>query len=330
MSTGVTQNFSVPFPFIDKSHVHVCAIDPETRKKGTEYPIYEWIDTSTPKIKPVNVPTRGQTLMIYRETPRNTPLVDFTNSQILVAEDLDLAVLQNLYICEEILDELEWTGNEVSLLWQAHVQLVQYYQILRADHDNLDARESNHYTILTQAIASLRASLEETDALAHRADTKADDVKSWLCQWYKYFLPAIRNFINIVAFDGGNAATFTEINCIIDGEDSAVDFEAAVIYDGHFANDYEGYAWTPEAMKLMYAYDYSNIAYHNALKAKREIEAVYSQVDELIRLKDQIFMIYNTLNSVFSGGIVGQVLTKTNNGYSWENLVNVPVNPQNN
>lgn len=330
MSTGVTQNFSVPFPFIDKSHVHVCAIDPETRKKGTEYPIYEWIDTSTPKIKPINVPTRGKTLMIYRETPRNTPLVDFTNSQILVAEDLDLAVLQNLYICEEILDELEWTGNEVSLLWQAHVQLVQYYQILRADHDNLDARESNHYTILTQAIASLRASLEETDALAHRADTKADDVKSWLCQWYKYFLPAIRNFINIVAFDGGNAATFTEINCIIDGEDSAVDFEAAVIYDGHFANDYEGYAWTPEAMKLMYAYDYSNIAYHNALKAKREIEAVYSQVDELIRLKDQIFMIYNTLNSVFSGGIVGQVLTKTNNGYSWENLVNVPVNPQNN
>ena len=326
-STGTVQNYNVPFPYLDFDHIHIYAIDPDTRKRSTEYAIDQWVTGS--RIRPAAVPPSGQKFMIERITPRDAALIDFADGAVIEAEDLDTSVLQNLYICEELIDELEWTGNEVSLLWQAHAQLVQYYQILRADHDNLDARESNHYIILTQAIASLRASLEETDALAHRADTKADDVKSWLCQWYKYFLPAIRNFINIVAFDGGNAATFTEINCIIDGEDSAVDFEAAIIYDGHFANDYEGYAWTPEAMKLMYAYDYSNLAYHNALKAKREIEAVYSQVEELIAIKDQLMTIYDAFNSLFSGGSTGQVIVRTNSGLAWTDLEDVPVDPTN-
>ena len=279
MSTGVTQNFSVPFPFIDKSHVHVCAIDPETRKKGTEYSIYEWIDTSTPKIKLVDVPMGGQTLMIYRETPRNTPLVDFTNSQILVAEDLDLAVLQNLYICEEILDELGWQSNEIDLLWIA-------YNSLNASHQ-----------ALSEAVSALRTKLEETYDIAVRGFTIAQDACTWLRMWYDRFMPAISMFINSTIVDGGTVGIVDEIYCIVDGNIDPDEYAEALIYDGGFNTDYH-FAWTPEAVKLMNAYDLSEKALSMANKALPIAKRAY----------DMAALVYNSDPFIIDAGGVDEMV----------------------
>ena len=304
MSTGVTQNFSVPFPFIDKSHVHVCAIDPETRKKGTEYPIYEWIDTSTPKIKPINV------LMIYRETPRDTPLVDFTNSQILVAEDLDLAVLQNLYICEEILDELGWQSNEIDLLWTA-------YNSLNTSHQ-----------ALSEAVSALRTKLEETYDIAVRGFTIAQDACTWLKMWYEQFMPAISMFINTTIVDGGTVGIVDEIYCIVDGDIDPDEYDEAIIYDGSATADYH-FAWTPEAIKLINAYDISEAAYNKAKQAEVTANKVITMLQALRPYDEQLEAVYDVITGIMSSGHTGQVFMRTADGYAWTDLVDIPVDPIN-
>ena len=251
-STGTVQNYSVPFPYLDFDDIHIFAIDPDTRKRTSEIAVSEWITGST--IKPASVPPSGQKFMIERVTPRDAALVDYSNGAVIEADDLDLGVLQNLYICEELIDELEWTGNEVSLLWAAHAQLVQYYEDLNTSH-----------LALAQAVAELRAWLERTTNTANHALSLARSVNCWLRQWYERFLPALRQFINITILDGGTAGTIDEIHCIIDG--NVDDFDEAIIYDGRTSLDYEGYAWTEEAVKLMYAYDYAELALAKATKA---------------------------------------------------------------
>ena len=285
-STGTVQNYNVPFPYLDFDDIHIFAIDPDTRKRTTEIAVSEWITGST--IKPASVPPSGQKFMIERVTPRDAALVDYANGAVIEADDLDLGVLQNLYICEELIDELEWTGNEVSLLWAAHAQLTAYYEALRRDHDGLDARETNHYNLLTAAIAELRTALEETDTTANAALNLGKYLKCWLHRWYEIFLPAIQEFIAINIIDGGTAATIDEITVIIDGGNDVdeIDFETDIIYDGESCVPYT-YAWTPEALKLMHAYECSSIALAQARQARKEVE----------ELRAQLQAIYNSLNN---------------------------------
>ena len=202
--------------------------------------------------------------MIERVTPRDLPLVDYEDGSVIEAADLDLGVLQNLYICEELIDELEWTENEVSLLWQAHAQLTQYYQNLNTSH-----------LALTQAVAELRTWLEETTEIANRGLNIALCVRSWLKPWYEQFLPAISLFINLTIVDGGNAGTIDEIYCIVDGNIDPDEYDDAIIYDGGTTEDYH-FAWTPEAIKLMNAYDLAEKATVTAKEAMRVTERAYA------------------------------------------------------
>ena len=196
-STGTVQNYDVPFPYLDFDHIHIYAIDPDTRKRTTEYAIDQWVTGS--RIRPAAVPPSGQKFMIERVTPRDAALVDYSNGAVIEADDLDLGVLQNLYICEELIDELEWAGNEVSLLWNA-------YNTLRSQH-----------FILVDAVNELRTQLEQTTVTANRAFNIACDNRAWLIPWIDKFLPFIHHYINIVVLDGGNAGTIDEIKCIVEG-----------------------------------------------------------------------------------------------------------------
>lgn len=245
-STGTVQNYNVPFPYLDFDDIHIYAIDSDTRTRTEEIAVAEWVTGS--RIRPASVPPSGQKFMIERVTPRDAALVDYSNGAVIEADDLDLGVLQNLYICEELIDELEWTGNEVSLLWNA-------YNTLRSQH-----------FILVDAVNELRTQLEQTTVTANRAFNIACDNRAWLIPWIDKFLPFIHHYINIVVLDGGNAGTVDEIKCIVEGN-VEVDYDEAIIYDGRDSKEYRGYAWTPEAIKLMYAYDYAEIALANAKKA---------------------------------------------------------------
>lgn len=269
-STGVVQNYNVPFPYLDFDHIHIYAIDPDTRKRTTEYAIAQWVTGS--RIRPLNVPPLGQKFMIERVTPRDAALVDYANGAVIEAEDLDLGVLQNLYICEELIDELEWTGNEVSLLWTAYSQLKAYYESFRAEnafeHTQLNNKIENYYTTLNNAIASLRATLEDINdqiqcvyTCAQNTYIIAHTIQNWLHRWYDEFLPYLHKLLYVTCVDGKGATVFEEdCRIIMDGCYSRVNFSKSLIYDGMHADSSEWFSWTPEALELMKSYQMSSIA----------------------------------------------------------------------
>jgi len=218
--------------------------------------------------------------MIERVTPRDLPLVDYEDGSVIEADDLDLGVLQNLYICEELLDELEWTGNEVSLLWNAYSQLKAYYESFRAEntfeHAQLNSKIETYYTTLNNAIASLRATLEDINdqiqcvyTCAQNTYIIAHTVQNWLHRWYDEFLPYLHKLLYVTCIDGQDATIFDEdCRIIMDGCYSRVDFNKSLVYDGMHADSSEWFSWTPEALELMKAYQLSSIALSQAESAK--------------------------------------------------------------
>lgn len=332
-SSGLVQPVSVPFPYIERSHVHVYAVDPDTRKLTTEYPILEWTTPST--IRPQNVPTRGQKYAVVRVTPRDLPLVDYADSAVIEAADLDMGVIQNLYICEEILDELEWQGNEISLLWTAYNQLRSFYEMLRADHDALDTRETNHYNTLVTALNDLRTYLEcelekavakcRTYAVnaqdsAYVAGINAADMRAWLNRWYTGFLPAIQKFLYISIYEGNCLFDADEYE-IIDGNVS--DFNCVYIADGKSHTESEWYSWSETALKLMHAYDEAEDAHKLITESLDAISDFRDDLEDFLTIKEQVTAMY----TIFMQGLPGQVLVRTATGWVWRDLEDVLVDP---
>ena len=94
---GSTSIFSIPFPYISRTHVKVKINNTEL------YPYeYEWLSDSSIRIK--TIPKQGDAITIHRETPYERRLVDFQNGAVLTEAELDLAHLQNFYISQEIRD----------------------------------------------------------------------------------------------------------------------------------------------------------------------------------------------------------------------------------
>jgi hypothetical protein len=100
---GVTQNYNVSFPYLDRSHVKVFLNNVETFA-------YTWINTS--QIGFTTAPANGATILIKRVTPAS-PLVDFTARSRWQTSDLNLATKQSLYIAQEADENTnQWlTGN---------------------------------------------------------------------------------------------------------------------------------------------------------------------------------------------------------------------------
>lgn len=217
--------------------------------------------------------------MIERVTPRDLPLVDYEDGSVIEAADLNLGVLQNLYICEEILDELGWQSNEIDLLWTA-------YNNLNTSHQ-----------ALSEAVSALRTKLEETYDIAVRGFTIAQDACIWLKMWYEQFMPAISMFINTTIVDGGTVGIVDEIYCIVDGYIDPDEYDEAIIYDGGTTADYH-FAWTPEAIKLMDAYDLAEKALSTAKKAQSTVQRAY----------DMAVLVYNSDPFIIDGGGVDEMM----------------------
>jgi len=92
---GVTTTYTVTFPYLAKSHVHVFLGEEETFS-------FVWVTDSSIKL---DVPS-ADLVTIRRLTPTD-PLVDFTDGSVLTETQLDVANLQSLYVCEETIDAAE-------------------------------------------------------------------------------------------------------------------------------------------------------------------------------------------------------------------------------
>ena len=91
---GQTLTYSVPFPYIEKSHVK-AALD------GVEVP-FQW---NSDNVIQVNAAFPSSSILkIYRQTPKSQRLVDFADDSIMDEALLDLMSMQLFYIAQEAYD----------------------------------------------------------------------------------------------------------------------------------------------------------------------------------------------------------------------------------
>lgn len=103
-SLSNTKNYTFAFDYINKTYVKVkVGINSPALTYGTDYVVQGHI------VELVNVPPTDTTLVIYRETPTDQ-LVEWYDSSILRAKDLNLYSVQLLHINEENMDKLLDSG----------------------------------------------------------------------------------------------------------------------------------------------------------------------------------------------------------------------------
>ncbi|MBB4345208.1 phage tail fiber domain-containing protein [Rhizobium leguminosarum] len=94
LGDGVTTIFTVPFPYISKTHVQVTV-------DGVAV-AYTWLSPTSVQITPA--PAVDKIVDRRRVTPRDTLLVDFVDGSTLVESELDLSALQVFYLAQESFD----------------------------------------------------------------------------------------------------------------------------------------------------------------------------------------------------------------------------------
>lgn len=98
---GATVNFALDFEYLDQAHVSVEVDGVNTA--------FTWLNASTVTVSPA--PANDTSVVVFRNTSRGTPLVDYTNGQQLTQADLDLAYLHALYVAQEAFDASEAVEN---------------------------------------------------------------------------------------------------------------------------------------------------------------------------------------------------------------------------
>lgn len=97
LGDGTNAVFSVPFPYLEKAHVHVFV-------NGVETTAIQWLSSNS--IRLTSTPTAGAKVKIMRQTPKDARAVDFQNGTNFVEADLDKSADQTFYIVQEAYDSL--------------------------------------------------------------------------------------------------------------------------------------------------------------------------------------------------------------------------------
>lgn len=100
--TTTTWNFSFAGGYISKAHVKAYRI-----AVGGELPIVIPIleaDVGVAQVSIIPALSAGQKLVIYRDTPKDAPLVDYTDGQVYSEATLDLSAKQAVFVAAEIAD----------------------------------------------------------------------------------------------------------------------------------------------------------------------------------------------------------------------------------
>ena len=107
---GAATDFSVPFPYLERGHVHLFLGSRELTA-GTEY---SW--TSGSQVKVTTAPALGETLTVRRLTPEDDQIVQWKDGSYIVQGDLNESDRQWLYVLQEHHDQimlLEWAVGTI-------------------------------------------------------------------------------------------------------------------------------------------------------------------------------------------------------------------------
>jgi len=90
-------DFQFDFPYLDEDHVVVTV--------GGLAAQFAFLNPSTVRL--ATPPADGAMVLIRRRTPIDQAPVDYNDGSVLAEKDLDRAVLYNLYVVQELRDELD-------------------------------------------------------------------------------------------------------------------------------------------------------------------------------------------------------------------------------
>ncbi len=90
-------DFQFDFPYLDEDHVKVTVNGLAAQ--------FAFLNPSTVRL--ATPPADGATVLIRRRTPIDQAPVDYNDGSVLAEKDLDRAVLYNLYVVQELRDELD-------------------------------------------------------------------------------------------------------------------------------------------------------------------------------------------------------------------------------
>ena len=97
------RDFAVPFPYLEKAHVHVYLgfnlLDGTFTSELAETTGFTWASGTV--VRTVTAPATGTTLTVIRQTPNGQQLVEWQDGSNLISADLNTSDLQNLYVVQE-------------------------------------------------------------------------------------------------------------------------------------------------------------------------------------------------------------------------------------
>lgn len=161
---GSTTNYTFSFPYIDQSHIKV-------RVNGVLTTLFTFLNSSA--LQMTTAPASGAIIEIRRETPKDVPIVDFTDGSVLLERDLDLLVRYDLYLAQETQDSLESSIQEDSLgVFQAKGKRIANVADPVAAQDAVTKNWAE--TAMTSQLAQATLKAAEAAASAVAADASAD------------------------------------------------------------------------------------------------------------------------------------------------------------
>lgn len=168
VADGTTDEFDVPFPFVNRTHIRVI-ID----GNPPVLPL-RWAGESRIKIADRIAP--GSIVEIRRETPISVRLVDFQNGSVLTEEELDTALNQIFFLQQELRDRTSDTLNGGLLgLAENEVAIDAILSRVLSDESALELSNAvndiaNQGTALSQAAVDLSALRGDHESLVGLVD----------------------------------------------------------------------------------------------------------------------------------------------------------------
>lgn len=149
--------------YISKTHVKAYTILDST---GAETPLplpsTAFIGPTTLKIEPA-IPV-GTTLVVYRDTPKNAPLLDYVDGALMIEKNLDTSNQQAIYAVAEMVDKFADSLEDIQEFTLVLLdRMGQVENVSNEAHDTATVALSTSNTALSQANAAVQTS---QDALA--------------------------------------------------------------------------------------------------------------------------------------------------------------------
>ena len=197
-SNGSDVNYLFSFDYISEDHINV-SLD------GTDSSDFEVLDDNS--INLYNAATAGVDINIYRTTPIESPIVSFSNASSLNKEDLNKNDLQNLYVMQEIIDDINIKlgdgVDEATIYTNLDMNLNRIVDLADAVDDYDAVNLSQVQSLISEINAGTRIEEQEFTATEGQTDFVLTDFT---------YQPGYKTIIVFIDGIAQSQTDFTEIN----------------------------------------------------------------------------------------------------------------------